>query len=46
MACQKCFRDRKLKRCFGPGLHPKGIELCRKCWQIAKMVIVAKGEPK
>ena len=45
MACQKCFRDRKLKRCFGPELHPKGIELCRKCWQIAKMVIVAK-EPK
>lgn len=44
MACQKCFRDRKLRRCFGPGLHPKGVELCRPCWQIVKLKGFLKDE--
>lgn len=36
MICEKCGTNRKTKHCTGPGLHGKGLDLCRKCWQAYK----------
>lgn len=34
--CAKCGKLRALKRVFGQGLHPKGEEICRPCYQALK----------
>jgi hypothetical protein len=34
--CENCFKSRNLKRVTGPGLPPKGRELCRPCFKALK----------
>lgn len=41
--CEACKKDRPLKRCYGPGLHYKGAELCRPCWKKLKAAGKAVG---
>lgn len=31
--CARCKRRRATKLVLGPNLHPKGMEMCRKCEQ-------------
>jgi hypothetical protein len=31
--CSRCFKRRPLRRVTGPGLHKKGVEMCRPCYQ-------------
>lgn len=35
--CQRCHKRRHLKHVSGPGLHPKGEDICRPCNQAAIM---------
>lgn len=40
--CEKCFKNRPLKRMNGPGLPEKGLEICRPCLQALKYVLKEK----
>ena len=42
--CAKCHKRRTLKIITGPGLHPKGVEMCRTCAKAYKLAIELKAE--
>lgn len=43
-ACERCGKRRKLKRVHGPGLHWKGVEMCRPCLKALQFAAKHAGE--